>query len=144
MEMQAMNRARFVTASVAAFVAIAVVNFVVHGVVLSGIYQQAASAFRKEVDAQRLFWLFYVGYLVFAFLFTFIYTKGYERDRGGLGQGLRFGLYVGVMIGALESLVWFVVLPVPGALAVSWFFAYLSMSLAAGATVGVIYRPDRR
>jgi len=58
MEMQAMNRARFVTASVAAFVAIAVVNFVVHGVVLSGIYQQAASAFRKEADAQRHFWLF--------------------------------------------------------------------------------------
>jgi hypothetical protein len=96
--------------------------------------------FRPEGDFQRLFWMFYVGYLVFAFLFTFIYTKGYERDRGGLSQGLRFGLYVGVMVGALESCVWYVVLPVPAALALGWFVAYVGMSLAAGAAVGALYR----
>ena len=138
-----MNTRRFVTASVAAFVVIAVVNFVMHGILLSGVYQRAASAFRPEADVQRIFWLMYVGYVVFVFPFTFIYTKGYERDRGGVGQGLRFGLYVGVMIGGLESLVWYVVLPVPGALAAYWFIAYVVMAVAAGATVGAIYRPDR-
>jgi hypothetical protein len=55
-------------ASVAAFVVIVVVNFVVHGLLLGGPHHRAASAFRQEADAQRLFWLFYVGYLVFAFL----------------------------------------------------------------------------
>jgi len=133
---------RYLTASIAAFVVIAVVEFVIHGVLLTGVYRRTASAFRPEADAQRLFWLFYVGYLIFAFLFTFIYTKGYERDRGGLAQGLRFGLYVGVMIGALESLVWYVVLPIPGELALYWFIAYVVMPLAAGATVGALYRPD--
>ena len=137
-----MNVRRFVIASIVAFVVIAVVEFVIHGILLSGVYQRAAGAFRQEPEAQRLFWLFYVGYLIFAFFFTFMYTKGYERDRGGLAQGLRFGLYVGVMIGALESLVWYVVLPVPGALAVYWFVAYVVMALAAGATVGSLYRPD--
>lgn len=135
-----MNTRRFVTASIAAFVVISVVEFVIHGVLLSGIYQRAAAAFRPEAEARRLFWLFYVGYLVFAVLFTFIYTKGYEPDRGGVAQGLRFGCYVGVMIGALESLVWYVVLPVPGVLAMSWFLAYVVMALAAGATVGYFYR----
>jgi hypothetical protein len=137
------NTRRFVTASIAAFVVISVVAFVIHGVLLSGVYQRAAAAFRTEADARRLFWLFYVGYLVFAVFFTFIYTKGYERDRGGLPQGLRFGFYVGVMIGALESLVWYVVLPIPAALAFYWFVAYVAMSLAAGATVGWLYRHDR-
>ena len=46
------------------------------------------------------------------------------------------------MIGALESLVWYVVLPVPGTLAACWFIAYVVMAVAAGATVGAIYRPD--
>ncbi len=137
-----MNTRRFVTASIAAFVVIAVVEFVIHGVLLSGMYRQAAAAFRPDADARARFWLFYVGYLVFAFFFTFIYTKGYERDRGGLAQGLRFGFYVGVMIGALESLVWYVVLPVPATLAVSWFLAYVVMALAAGAVVGSLYRHD--
>jgi hypothetical protein len=59
-----------------------------------------------------------------------------------LTQGLRFGLYVGVMIGALESLVWYVVLPVPAALAAGWFLAYVAMSLAAGAAVGVLCRQE--
>jgi hypothetical protein len=136
------NTRRFVLASLAAFVAIGVAAFVIHGVLLSGVYQRAASAFRQEADAQGLFWLFYAGYLVFALLFTFIYTKGYEHDRGGLGQGLRYGFYVGVMIGGLESFVWYVVLPVPAVLAVCWFFAYVAMALAAGAAVGVLYRPD--
>jgi hypothetical protein len=136
------NTRRFVTASIAAFVVVAVVEFVIHGVLLSGMYRQAASAFRADADARARFWLFYVGYLVFAFFFTFIYTKGYERDRGGLAQGLRFGFYVGVMIGALESLVWYVVLPVPATLAVSWFLAYVVMALAAGAVVGSLYRHD--
>ncbi len=136
-----MNTRRFVTTGIAAFVVIAVVEFVIHGVLLSGVYQRTASAFRPEADARRLFWLFYLGYLVFAFFFTFIYTKGYERDRGGLSQGLRFGFYVGVMIGALESFVWYVVLPIPAVLAVDWFVAYLAMALAAGATVGSLYQP---
>ncbi len=137
-----MNTRKFATASIAAFVVISVVAFVIHGVLLSGVYQRAAAAFRPEADARGLFWLFYVGYLVFAVFFTFIYTKGYERDRGGLAQGLRFGFYVGVMIGALESLAWYVVLPVPAELALCWFFAYVAMALAAGATVGFLYRPD--
>jgi hypothetical protein len=128
-----------VAASVAALVVISVVQFLMHGVLLTGVYQRSAAAFRQGPEAFRLFWLFYVGYLVFAFLFTFIYTKGYERDRGGLTQGLRFGLYVGLMIGALESLVWYVVLPVPATLAACWFVAYVVMALAAGATVGALY-----
>jgi hypothetical protein len=135
-----MNTRRFVTASIAAFAVISVVEFLFHGVLLTGIYRRVPGVFRPEADFQRLFWLFYVGYLVFAFLFTFIYTKGYERDRGGVAQGLRFGLYVGVMIGALESLVWYVVLPVPAALALGWFVAYVGVLLAAGATVGALYR----
>jgi hypothetical protein len=132
-----------VTASIAAFVVIAVIEFLIHGVLLSGVYQGAASAFRTEPEARGRFWLFYVGYLIFALFFTFIYTKGYERNRGGPTQGLRFGLYVGLMIGALESLAWYVVLPVPGSLAVYWFLSYVVMALAAGATVGALYRPDR-
>jgi preprotein translocase subunit SecY len=85
------NTGRFATASIAAFVVIAVVEFIIHGVLLTGIYQQAASVFRQEAEFRRLFWLFYVGYLVFAVFFTFIYTRATRRAAEAWAKGCASG-----------------------------------------------------
>jgi len=45
---------RYLTASIAAFVVIAVVEFVIHGLLLSGVYQRTASAFRGGGRATAL------------------------------------------------------------------------------------------
>ncbi|MGH7272860.1 MAG: hypothetical protein ACREIQ_00150, partial [Nitrospiria bacterium] len=90
-----MNTRRWLLASVAVFVVIAVMQILIHEVLLSDMYQQTASVWRTEAEMQRIMWIFWIGYLVFAPFFTLIYVKGYEKGKPGLGQGFRCGLYVG-------------------------------------------------
>jgi hypothetical protein len=134
-----MNTKRWLLASVAVFVVIAVLEFVIHGMLLTGIYKQTASVWRPEAEMLRLMWIFWVGYLVFAPLFAFIYVKGYEKGKPGLGQGLRFGLYMGVMLSVAHSYAQYVILPIPLVLACYWFAATLVEFIAAGIAAGVVY-----
>ena len=132
-----MNTKRWLFASIAVLVVVAVLEFVIHGVLLSGIYQQTASIWRK--DMQRLMWIFWVGYLVFAPFFALIYVKGYEKGKPGLGQGFRYGLYMGAMLSVMHSFGWYVILPIPLALAFWWFVGTLVEFIAAGVAAGLVY-----
>jgi len=134
-----MNTKRWLLASVAVFVVILVLEFVIHGVLLQGVYQQTASVWRTQADMQRLMWIFWVGYLVFAPLFAFIYAKGYEKGKPGVGQGFRFGLYVGAMLSVVHSYGWYVILPIPLVLSCYWFAAILVEFIAAGIAAGLVY-----
>jgi len=133
-----MNTKRWLLASAAVFVVIAVLEFFIHGVLLSDTYRQTASVWRPEM--QGLMWIFWVGHLVFAPFFALIYVKGYERGKSGLGQGFRCGLYVGAMLSVMYSFGWYVILPIPLVLAFYWFLAILVEFIAAGLAAGLIYR----
>src|SRR5882762_6188014 len=71
-----MNTKRWLLASVAVFVVIGVLEFLVHGVLLSGLYKQTASVWRVEAEMRQMMWIFWVGYVVFAPFFTLVYAKG--------------------------------------------------------------------
>lgn len=134
-----MNTKRWLLASLAVFVVILVLEFVIHGVLLQGIYKQTASVWRSQADMQRLMWIFWVGYLVFAPFFALIYAKGYEKGKPGLGQGFRFGFYVGAMLSVVHSYGWYVILPIPLVLACYWFAVIFVESIAAGIAAGLVY-----
>ena len=135
-----MNTKKWLLASVAVFVVIAVLEFVIHGVLLADMYRQTASVWRPEAEMQKMMWVFWVGILVFAPLFVLIYVKGYEKGKPGLGQGFRYGLYVGVMLSVMNSFGWYVMLPIPLALAFSWVLAILVEFTVAGIAAGLVYR----
>jgi len=134
-----MNSKRWLLASVAVFVVIMVLEFVIHGVLLQGVYQQTASVWRTQAEMQRLMWIFWAGYLVFAPFFVLIYAKGYEKGKPGLGQGFRFGLYVGAMLSVMHGFGWYVILPIPLGLSFYWFVAILVEFIAAGVAAGLVY-----
>ena len=138
-----MNTKRIVLAALAAFVVIFVLDILAHGKLLMGLYQQTESVWREKGQARGMMWLMTVGQLLFALLFTWIYAKGYEANKPGLGQGLRYGLLIGLLCAISYISVWYVVLPIPLSLAVGWVVASLADCLAAGAVVGLIYRPLR-
>src|SRR3990172_8316251 len=135
-----MNTKRWLLASVAVLVVMAATDFLIHGVFLSKIYQQTASVWRAETEMQRLAWIFWIGYLVFAPFFALIYVKGYEKGKPGLGQGFRCGLYVGAMLSVMHSFGWYVILPIPLVLAFYWFLAILVEFIAAGMAAGLVNR----
>ena len=134
-----MNTKRWLLASVAVFVVIMVLEFVIHGVLLQGVYQQTASVWRTQVEMQNMMWILWVGYLVFAPFFALIYAKGYEKGKPGLGQGFRFGLYVGAMLSVMHGFGWYVILPIPLGLSFYWFVAILVEFIAAGIAAGLVY-----
>ncbi len=134
-----MNARRWLLASVAVVVVIGVLEFLIHGVLLSDMYRQTASVWRSEAEMQKMMWVFWVGILVFAPFFTLIYVEGYEKDKPGLGQGFRFGLYVGAMLSVMNSFGWYVLLPIPLALAFYWFLAILVEFIVAGVAAGLVY-----
>ena len=134
-----MNTKRWLLASVAVLVVLAVLEFLIHGVLLSDVYRQTASVWRSEAEMQKMMWIFWVGMLVFAPFFALIYVKGYEKGKPGLGQGFRFGLYVGVMLSVMHSFGWYVILPIPLALAFYWLLGILVEFIAAGVAAGLVY-----
>ena len=134
-----MNTKRWLLASVTVFVVIAALEFLIHGVLLSDVYRQTASVWRSGAEMQKMMWIFWVGMLVFAPFFALIYVKGYEKGKPGLGQGFRYGLYVGVMLSVMHSFGWYVILPIPLALAFYWFLGILVEFIAAGVAAGLVY-----
>jgi len=66
-------------------------------------------------------------------------VKGYEKGKPGLGQGFRYGLYVGVMLSVMHSFGWYVILPIPLALAFYWLLGILVEFIAAGVAAGLVY-----
>src|SRR2546425_11543624 len=106
-----MNTKRWLLASVAVFVVIGVLEFLVHGVLLSGLYKQTASVWRPEAEIRQKMWIFWVGYLVFAPFFALIYVKGYQKGKACLGQGLRYGPYWGAMFSEANFFAPFGLLP---------------------------------
>lgn len=135
-----MNNKRWLQASLAVVVVMFILEFIIHGVLLQGIYHQTASVWRSETEMQGMMWMMWIGYLIFAPVFTLIYAKGYEPKKNGLGQGLRFGVYMGLAFPAMQSLSWYAVLPIPGILAFYWFVAGVVVFIALGATAGLVYR----
>lgn len=135
-----MNMKRMGYASIAVFVVIFVIELIVNGVLLDGIYKQTASVWRPEADIEKMMWLFWVGYLIFAPVFVAIYAKGYEVGKSNIGQGLRYGIYMGLLIAISMNLGWYAVLPIPVELSVYWVIAGMVEMIAAGITVSLIYR----
>lgn len=135
-----MNTKSWLYASFAAFVVMAVIEFVVNGVLLADLYKQTASLWRPEAEMKQMMWLFWIAYLVFAPVFTLIYIKGYEKKKDGIGQGLRFGFFIGLLTAIPMNLIWYSVLPIPASLAVQWGIAGMVEMMAMGMAVGLIYK----
>src|SRR5437867_12488956 len=127
-----MNTKRWLFASLGTFAVIFILEMVIHGVLLEGMYKQTASVWRPQADIGRLMWLMWLGYLIFAPFFALIYIKGYEEGKGGVGQGIRYGVYMGFVLSASQRLGWYAVLRGPPCLAWYWCVADMVQAVAAG------------
>lgn len=135
-----MNLKRLFFAAAAAFAVIFVLDILVHGRLLMGLYEETASVWRPKEEARGMMWLMTLNQLLFALALTWFYTKGFEAEKPGFAQGMRFGLYAGLTVAASQCFVWYVVLPVPFALNISWVASSFINTLASGAVIGLIYR----
>lgn len=139
-----MNKKQWALASLAVAAVLWVLEMIIHWFILSRIYQETATVWRPMEAMQSMMPLMWLGYILFAPFFVYIYAKGYEPKEQPLDQGLRFGLVFGIGLSAMNSLGWYAVLPIPGALAFQWFLAGVTIYAAAGIAAAYVYRPSTR
>ena len=135
-----MNTKRWVLAGIAAAVVVFILDMIVHGYVLKPLYDSTASVWRPCTGSCSKMWIMMLGQVAFGFVFAGIYTKGYEAAKPGLEQGLRYGFLISLLVSIAYIGVWYVVLPIPFALAAGWVLSAIADCFCAGAVVGLIYR----
>ena len=113
----------------------------IHGVLLHDDYA-ATGLMRSEEDAKELFYLMVLAHVLMAGAFVWIYARGVE-NRPWLGQGLRYGLASAVLTVPL-FIIYYVVQPTPGDLAVKQVVLETIMALILGAAVAFLYRGQGR
>lgn len=117
-------------------------QFLIHGVMLHGIYEQTASIWRSQSEMQSMMGIMIVGEIIFAFVFGLIYAAGYDRSKSSSGQGFRFGVLMALLIAPYSALSWFVILPIPVMLAAYWFVADAVTMIILGLVAGALYKAN--
>ena len=138
-----MDLKRWVQATLGAFIAIFAAEFLIHQVWLGEFYKAHAAWWRPEAQMKSMMPLMLAAQLTLAALLTVVYAKGYEPDKGGLGQGFRFGVLIGLLMMVPCSLMNAFIYPYPMALIVSWLIGGLVELTLAGTVIGALYRPAR-
>jgi len=137
-----MNR-RFLVAWVVIFIAWMAGSYAVHGALLHTDYLKLQGLFRPEAEAQRYFPLMILAHVILAGAFVWIYSRGVEA-KPWLGQGLRFGVAVAALVVIPMYLIYYVVQPMPGVLAVKQIVFDTIMTLILGLVVAFLYRGQGR
>ena len=129
-----MNK-RFLYGFIAVFITIEVLNFLIHGVILSAAYQSVSSVWRPDMNAKM--WITHLNSAISAFFFAFVFSKGYEGK--GIVEGARYGFYIGFWLSALMAYGTYMMIAVPYSLAVQWFIYGLIEYVVAGVVLALVF-----
>lgn len=136
-----MNLKRLSITCVVLIITFFVLEMVIHGIILSGMYGQTASVWRPENEMMSLMPWMHLGQAIFAIAFGVIYAYGFDpKKKPRVWQGLRYGILMAFLIAPMSSLSWYVILPIPGILASYEFIASVVEMLTLGLVAGLIYK----
>ncbi len=129
-----MNK-KFWTGFVVVFVAMEVLMFIIHGVLLESAYQATKEVWRP--DMMSLMWIYHVLAVIGAFFFTLIFSKGYEGK--GIMEGVRYGLYVGIWMSSGMAYGSYSMINIPYSLALQWFCFGLIEYIIYGILLAMVF-----
>ena len=136
-----MNWGRVALAAVGAFATIFAMECVIHHGILGEFYKAHAGWWRPEAEMKAMMPIMLAAQVLLAALLVVVYGKGYEANKGGVGQGVRFGLLIGMLLMLPTSLVNFVVYPYPASLISTWLIGGMIELTLVGAVIGLLYKP---
>jgi hypothetical protein len=125
-------------AVVAVFIGWAVVDFVIHGILLQASYVATADLWRPMGEMKM--WLTYLVTFLNGLLFVLIYALLVGTK--SLGTGLLYGCLFGLTAGISMGYGTYAVQPVPYSMALSWFLGTLFRGVLAGLITGAIVKDD--
>jgi hypothetical protein len=113
------------------------VDFVVHGILLKGFYQDTAQFWRPLEEMSQSSHL--LGTLIAASVFVMFYQKMISQK--SLLQGLRFGCFYGTVTG-LGAAYFCIYMPIPIELGLAWFACNFTESCIAGCIAGCFLKNE--
>lgn len=137
-----MNK-KFFIAWLVMFIVYMAGGFLVHATLLHEDYAALPSLFRTDEQSMPYMYLMVIAHVLMAGAFTWIYARGVE-NKPWLGQGLRFGFAVALLCVVPIYMIYYVVQPMPEALAVKQIVFDTIMTLILGSVVAFLYRGQGR
>ena len=136
-----MNIKRLILAIVVAFIVLWVTDFLIHGVWMTPDYRATQQLWRTDAEmTSRMGWML-CAQLLFVITFVIVWAKGFASStakiRCAAGYGLLMGLFSGVW-----ALIMYVVVSMPGSIAVKWFFAGIAQTILLGLVTFWMYKPS--
>ena len=125
---------RIIFATLAVFVTWAILDFLIHGMMLGSTYQATAMLWRPMEEMKT--GLMYLVLLLSALVFVTIYARliSPKNVARGLGYGLLFGVGTGISMGYGT----YSVQPIPYYMALTWFLGTAIEATVAGLLTGLI------
>lgn len=127
---------RTILTVVVVFVCWAVLDFILHGVLLRPTYEATANLWRP-VDQMKMP-LMYLATVIFSTCFVVIYAQMIGKK--SLAAGIRFGFLFGLASGISMGFGSYSMMPIPLSLAWSWFIGTWIELIVAGAITGAMIR----
>jgi hypothetical protein len=114
----------------------AIIDLIVHGLVLSRLYGMAGPVFRPERETMMA--LIYIVRLAEASVLVLLFTL--FIGRGGLAFGAGFGALLGFGMGMSLGYGGYALLPIPYGLALGWFLTFLGEYALGGVLLGAMFK----
>lgn len=138
-----LNVKQWAIATVAVFVVMSAIQYLIHGALLSDWYAEHSHYWRSPEDMMsRMHWM-YVGYALFAGLFCYIFSLGYE-GKPGIGEGFRYGALIGALIGFPKMFTDHAVFYYQGKVIVAWGVGMFVTCILLGILAGMIYKGGKQ
>ncbi len=134
-----MNPGRLVLAILAGFIYIFASDYVIHAIWLEPDYKASAVLWRTEFGMRSRLPLMVGAQLLCSLAFMYIWAKTGWRRRS-FADGAAFGFWLGVFQQVM-TVVMYVVIPLPNALALKWFFVGLLQTTLLGLLAAAVYKP---
>ncbi|TAL68473.1 MAG: hypothetical protein EPN82_10810 [Bacteroidetes bacterium] len=127
---------KYLLAVIVVFVAIEILDFLLHGLILGAVYKETASIWRPDMD--KLMWVMYVVAFLQSIGFVYIYYKliNPKSPFHGVWYGLTYGFVAGVGMGYAT----YAMFPIPYKLAISWFIGSIVIYGIVGWLTGIIVK----
>ena len=135
--MTGINVTSAILAALGAAVALYITDYVLHGVLLMGIYEETANLWRTPEEWQALAPYMLGAYVLIALTMTKLYAIFSHKQE--CCEGVMFGSIVGVLLGTAAASS-YVYMPIPGDLALYWLLGTTVQFAIIGGVIGAIYK----
>lgn len=132
-----MNCKRYALSVVAGFIFVFIFEYMLHGNLLMGLYEQTSNLWRSPEEMEKYMPLMTLIQFLSVVVISFIFTRNYENK--GIAEGARFGLLIGLLIG-VGMIGSYAYMPIPMALALGWFIGTVIELTLLGVILSLTYK----